>query len=120
MDRDSLLELLFKEDVIALMEELGSDWINLLFTKNDASRGDCPIGVCYRKQRKKYQAQCSINGKKIGLGYYNTVEEAFNVYKIAKENEIKRVANDCILKGFITKDNRLYKAMINYQVEIAD
>lgn len=26
MDRDSLLELLSKEDVIALMEELGSDW----------------------------------------------------------------------------------------------
>ena len=48
------------------------------------------------------------------------MEEAFNVYKIAKENEIKRVANDCILKGFMTKDNRLYKAMINYQVEIDD
>ena len=41
-------------------------------------------------------------------------------YGSTKENEIKRVANDCILKGFITKDNRLYKAMINYQVEIAD
>ena len=26
MDRDSLLELLSKEDVIALLEELGSDW----------------------------------------------------------------------------------------------
>ena len=95
-------------------------WINKLFTKCDASRGGCPIGVSYNKQAKKYQAFCSINGKQTRLGYYNTVEEAFNVYKIAKENEIKRVANDCILKGFITKDNRLYKAMINYQVEIAD
>ena len=69
---------------------------------------------------KKYQAKCSINGKHTGLGYYNTVEEAFNVYKIAKENEIKRVANDSILKGFITKDNRLHNAMISYQIEIDD
>ena len=39
---------------------------------------------------------------------------------ITKEQEIKRVADDCVLKGYITKDSRLYKAMINYQVEIAD
>lgn len=31
MDRDSLLELLSKEDVIALMEELGSDWYSVEF-----------------------------------------------------------------------------------------
>ena len=96
------------------------DYINSLFTKNDTNRGDCPIGVNYHKGAKKYQAQCNINGKKIGLGYYNTIKEAFNAYKMAKENEIKRVADECILKGFISKDSRLYKAMINYQVEIAD
>ena len=72
------------------MEELGSDWINLLFTKNDASRGDCPIGVSYHKRAKKYEAKCSINGKQTRLGYYNTIEEAFNAYKQAKENEIKK------------------------------
>ena len=96
------------------------DYINFLFTKHDAKRGEYPIGVCYNKQRKKYQAQCNINGKKIGLGYHNTIEEAFNVYTIAKEQEIKRVANDCVSKGFMTKDSRLYNAMINYQVEITD
>ena len=96
------------------------DWINTLFTKRDASRGGCPIGVSYHKQRKKYQAQCSINGVKKHLGYYNTIEEAFNVYKIAKKQEIKRIADDCVSKGFMTKDSRLYNAMINYQVEITD
>ena len=115
-------DILHKGNKIYSLENciLVPDYINFLFIKSDASRGDCPIGVSYRKDRKKYQALCSINGKRIMLGYYNTIEEAFNVYKIAKENEIKRVANDCILKGFITKDNRLYNAMINYQVEIAD
>ena len=115
-------DILHKGNKIYSLENcvLVPDYINFLFTKRDTKRGVYPIGVTYNKQRKKYQTHCRINGKKIGLGYYNTVEEAFNVYKIAKENEIKRVANDCILKGFITKDNRLYKAMINYQVEIAD
>ena len=57
---------------------------------------------------------------KTSLGYYNTIEEAFNAYKIAKENEIKKIANDCVLKGYITKDSRLYNAMISYQIEIDD
>ena len=96
------------------------DWINLLFIKSDAKRGSYPVGVSYNKRAKKYQTYCSINGKNKGLGYYGTIEEAFNVYKIAKEQEIKRVANECILKGFISKDSRLYKAMINYQVKITD
>ena len=95
-------------------------WINKLFTKCDASRGDCPVGVCYHKRDKKYQARCNINGKKISLGLYNTPEEAFNAYKIAKENEIKRVAEDCVLKGYITKDGRLYNAMMGYQIKIDD
>ena len=96
------------------------NWINMLFVKRDASRGDCSIGVCYRKQAKKYQAFCNINGKKINLGLYNTPEEAFNAYKMAKEQEIKRIADDCVSKGYITQDSRLYNAMINYQVKITD
>ena len=96
------------------------DYINSLFIKRDAKRGEYPIGVCYNKGAKKYQAFCSIDGKQISLGLYNTPEEAFNAYKQAKENEIKRIVNDCVSKGFITKDSRLYKAMINYQVKIDD
>lgn len=69
---------------------------------------------------KKYQAFCNINRKLKGLGLYNTPEEAFNAYKIAKENEIKRVAEDCVLKGYITKDGRLYNAMMGYQIKIDD
>ena len=95
-------------------------WINSLFTKNDTKRGEYPIGVCYNKQCKKYQAFCNINRKLKGLGLYNTPEEAFNAYKIAKENEIKRVAEDCVLKGYITKDGRLYNAMMGYQIKIDD
>ena len=115
-------DILYKNNKIYSLENcvLVPDWINILFIKNDANRGNCPIGVCYNKKSKKYQALCSINGKLKGLGLYNTAEQAFNAYKQAKENEIKRIANDCVSKGYITKDSRLYNAMINYQVEIDD
>ena len=115
-------DILHKGDKIYSLENcvLVPSWINLLFTKRDTKRGVYPIGVRYHKQRKKYEARCSINGKKIGLGYYSTIKEAFNAYKQAKEQEIKRVADECVSKGYITKDGRLYNAMINYQVEIDD
>lgn len=115
-------DILNKNNKIYSLENcvLVPDYINFLFLKRDASRGQYPIGVCYRKGAKKYEAKCSINGKQISLGYYNTIEEAFNAYKIAKKQEIKRVADECVSKGYITKDSRLYNAMINYQVEIDD
>ena len=115
-------DILHKGNKIYSLENcvLVPDWINLLFTKRDNDRGSYPVGVTYHKIAKKYKAQCNINGKFIGLGYYNTIEEAFNAYKQAKEQEIKRVANDCVLKGYITQESRLYNAMISYQVKIDD
>ena len=115
-------DILNKNNKIYSLENcvLVPQWINSLFTKRDAKRGDCPIGVTYHKQCKKYEAQCNINGKLKNLGLYNTIEEAFNAYKIAKENEIKRIANECVSKGYIVKDSRLYNAMISYQVKIDD
>ena len=115
-------DILHKGNKIYSLENcvLVPQWINSLFIKRDAKRGDCPVGVCYHKQAKKYQAHCNINGKKINLGYYSTPQETFNAYKIAKENEIKKIANDCVLKGYITKDSRLYNAMMGYQIKIDD
>ena len=115
-------DVLNKNNKIYSLENcvLVPQWINTLFIKCDASRGQYPVGVSYHKRDRKYQAHCNINGKKINLGYYSTPQEAFNAYKIAKENEIKKIANDCVLKGYITKDSRLYNAMINYQVKITD
>ena len=115
-------DILNKNNKIYSLENcvLVPNWINMLFVNSDASRGQYPVGVSYHKGAKKYQARCRINGKQTRLGYYNTIEEAFNAYKIAKENEIKKIANDCVLKGYITKDSRLYNAMISYQIGIDD
>ena len=96
--------------------------INNLFTKTNKKRGDLPIGVSYYPKYKKYTAYCSIikkeNGKKKHktLGYFNTVEEAFNAYKNFKEKYIKQIANE--YKDYIPIE--LYNALLNYQVEITD
>ena len=96
--------------------------INKLFTKSNATRGDLPIGVIYRKDKNKntFQSQCSIYDKDKykpkHLGYYNTPEEAFYKYKEFKENYIKEVAEE--YKDVIPV--KLYEAMINYVVEITD
>ena len=115
-------DILNKNNKIYSLENciLVPQWINLLFVKNDANRGDYPIGVRYHKGAKKYQARCNINGKNTGIGYYSTPEQAFNAYKTAKEQEIKRIANECVSKGYIAQDSRLYNAMISYQVKITD
>lgn len=44
------------------------------------------LGVTFDKQRNKYRAQLTMNGKKVLNKIFNTVEEASNAYKQAKEN----------------------------------
>lgn len=89
--------------------------INSLFVKRDNERGECPIGVS--KHCNKFVVHLSKgNGKPIYLGLYDTPEEAFQVYKEAKEAYIKEVAEK--YKGQI--DPRAYEAMIAYEVEIDD
>jgi hypothetical protein len=94
--------------------------INNLFTKNNAIRGDLPIGV--RKNNKKYQARLriTINNKKeeVFNKTCDTPEEAFLAYKNAKEDYIKKVAQEEYSKGNITE--RCYNSMMNYEVEITD
>lgn len=90
--------------------------INNLITKNNASRGEYLIGVSYDKKMGKITACLRKDNKSVGLGFFKTEIEAFNAYKQAKEDYIKEVAN----KWKDQIDPRAYKALMNYQVEIAD
>lgn len=95
-------------------------FINTLFIKRQNDRGAFPVGVCYNKPNKKYRAQLNVfkDGKSVRkyLGYYNTPNEAFEIYKQAKENYIKEVADE--YKDIIPV--KLYEAMYNYKVDIND
>lgn len=89
--------------------------INLMFTKCNSKRGVNPIGVYY--DGYKYISSCRDNGtKQNNLGRFDTPKEAFNVYKIYKEQVIKKVAEE--YKGKIPE--KLYIAMNNYIVSIDD
>jgi hypothetical protein len=83
--------------------------INQLFVKNDISRGNLPLGV--RVSGDRFLAVC-----KKYLGTFETIDDAFNKYKVYKENYIKEVAEE--YKGKIPV--KLYNAMITYEVEIDD
>ena len=90
--------------------------INKLFLKNDADRGDLPIGVTYVTGCNRYQANCCmLDGRKY-LGCYETIEKAFQAYKQFKEQYIKEIADE--YKDKIPKE--LYEAMYNWVVEWND
>lgn len=93
-------------------------FINSLFTKSDKKRGCLPIGVDFHKG--KYRARCrkKVNGvrKRIEIGCFNTIEEAFQAYKTERERYIKEVADQ--YKGCISQN--VYESMYNYKVEIDD
>lgn len=54
---------------------------NFIYESAMKYREECPIGVCYHKDRKKYQATCgSADNVYTYLGLYETPEEAHKVW----------------------------------------
>lgn len=92
--------------------------VNCLFLKREAQRGDYPIGV--RCKDGRFTASCHnpFTNRKEELGSYSTPEKAFSVYKIYKEDLIKKVAQIEYDAGNITEE--CYRAMMCYEVEIDD
>ena len=88
------------------------------FDKNTSpANQELPVGVTWCNDKNKYRASLNL-GKGVvkNLGRFNTVQEAFECYKQAKENRIKEVANQ-------DKDNLplyIYNALINFKIEIDD
>lgn len=59
-----------------------------------------------------YVARCHMNGKREYLGYFNTPEEAGEVYKEAKTSEAKRLAEE--YKALLTEDQ--YQKLYNFSL----
>ena len=87
--------------------------INTFFNENGAIRGDYPVGVYFNKASGKFVAQCKVNGKIKHLGYFNTPQEAFTVYKPFKEDLCKQLA----LKWQSEIDERLFNAMMKWSIK---
>ena len=85
--------------------------INAIFSSSKSYRGNLPIGVS--KKRGHYEA----NFRNKFLGYSkNDINYLFNLYKMAREDYTKEIAEK--YKDIIKP--RVYNALINYQVEITD
>ncbi len=90
--------------------------INKLLTKSNGTRGIYPLGVSYHKRIKMFSIGGHNGEKRVHLGYLHCQKEAFQVYKAFKESVIKQVAEE--YKDQL--DQRAYKALMEYQVEITD
>lgn len=90
--------------------------INIAFMNGKSKRGNYPIGVYFKNN--KYAACVNKYQKRIFLGYFDTPEQAFFAYKIAKEQYIKELAEKYFEEGKIT--TKVYDAIMKYEVEITD
>lgn len=90
--------------------------INTLLINSKKSRGEYPIGVFYDKRDKKIRACVKIDNKNKFLGSFNSINDAFDAYKIAKEAQIKVVANRW--KDVIA-DN-VYTSLMSWKIDITD
>lgn len=90
--------------------------INSLLISAKLRRGKFPVGVGYNKRDKLFTSTISIEGKRKSLGCYKDEVSAFQAYKLAKEQNIKYIADK--FKGEIASN--VYEALYNWRIEIDD
>ena len=90
--------------------------INVLFTHKPIKQNNLPIGCNYN--HGKIQVTCRTNYKQTIIGRFelDDINGAFNAYKEFKEKYIKQIAEEYY---YIIPD-RLYHALMNYEIEIND
>ena len=91
--------------------------INSLFIKDNSKRGSLPIGVT-NGYKGSFVAQVNFRSVIQYLGKYDTKEQAFNAYKKEKEVIVKILGDEYYKRVLITE--KVYKALLNYKVEIND
>lgn len=82
--------------------------INTILGASKAARGAYPLGVCYRKDRKKYGASIHKEGSWHHLGFYDTVLEAHHAWQLSKSDAIAKASTDD-LRVRIALDKRVTK-----------
>ena len=83
--------------------------LNLLFNDSKAKRGDYPIGITKNKDNY-YIARINRYGKRYYLGFRKDVESAYELYRTAKIEYVKEVADNYLTNGII--DTKLYNSIL--------
>mgnify|MGYP002712150042 FL=1 len=84
--------------------------INNLFICSDR-KSKYATGVHYSKDKCKFVAYCKKDGKRVHLGYFDTVEQAYKAYSGFKEDYIKTMAEKW--KDSISK--KAYEALLSWE-----
>jgi hypothetical protein len=88
--------------------------LNSLIINRKGANNGLPIGVAFDNKNKKFYPKFRFrNTCNINVHGYKSADEAFLVYKNAKELRIKEVAE----KYKTVLDPNVYNALINYEVE---
>ena len=88
--------------------------LNNLILDSGAARGQYLQGVRPYNRDNKFRASIKINGKKKGLGYFDTELEAYRAYKKAKEQYVKDSANHW--RDDIADE--VYHALMNWELDL--
>lgn len=88
--------------------------IQRLITLRKGDRGDLPVGVA--KNRDKFSARNTVDGKMKVIGTFPTPEQAFYAYKDVKEKQVKEMADTH--KSLLSES--AYNGLINWSVDITD
>lgn len=88
--------------------------IHTILNGTQDKHGQYPVGVWRR--RNEYRASVNVMGRNIKLGQFDTPEEAFERYKVYKEDLIKDVAE--LYKNDIP--DRVYKIMLTWEINNTD
>lgn len=84
--------------------------INVMFTARRSERNEYGIGVRPR-DKGKFSSNMTYEGKNVYLGYFDTPEEAYGVYKVAKELAVKQVAEE--YRNVLTLE--VYELLMNWE-----
>lgn len=87
--------------------------VNKFLLSNEKFRGNLPQGVSYSKRRNNYISQLGQGGTTKFLGYFDTPEEAYSCYEIAKESRAKQLAQDWV--GRVSEE--VYRALMYWKVK---
>lgn len=114
LDKDLLIKgnKIYSEDNCVFLPRI----INGALIKNNSARGEFPIGVYFEKRNNKFMVRFRVNGSLKTIGYFGTVDLAFQAYKNNKECYLKELAYKW--KGDI--DERAFRALLSYTVDICD
>jgi len=86
--------------------------INSLLVNSERSRGNYKQGV-FSSSKNIFSSSISIDGKFVRLGSFKDENEAYNVYKKAKEENVKNVANK--YKDKISED--IYNSLMKWSLQ---